>query len=119
MREFDAKLLSKCCLATLLNPLGGRTTYVVGLGVLSGVSQPRAQGATMQWVQPFVAWRLTASRKIKQRRLRMAAMPGHLPGDDGQAARTDHLQRATELGHGQPGVRARFFILFSWRFDRE
>ena len=29
------KLLSKCCLATLLNPLGGRTTYVVGLGVLS------------------------------------------------------------------------------------
>ncbi len=30
-------LLSKCGFATLLNPLGGRTTYVVGLGVLIGL----------------------------------------------------------------------------------
>ena len=31
--------LSKCCLAILLNPLGGRTTHVVGLGALSWHSQ--------------------------------------------------------------------------------
>jgi hypothetical protein len=37
-------LMSKCGFATLLIPLGGRTTYVVGLGALSdlgrGVNHP-------------------------------------------------------------------------------
>ena len=34
------ELLSKCGSATLLNPLGGRTTYVVGPGALTpGVNQ--------------------------------------------------------------------------------
>ena len=35
-------LLSKCGFATLLNPLGGRTTYVVGLGALSGAGRGMA-----------------------------------------------------------------------------
>ena len=38
--------MSKCCLATLLIPLGGRTTYVVGLGVLSGLCTPAWAGDT-------------------------------------------------------------------------
>ena len=35
-------LTSKRCLATLLDPLGGRTTYVVGLGALMAFLAPAA-----------------------------------------------------------------------------
>ena len=64
-----ATLLSQCGFATLLNPLGGRTTYDVGLGALSW-------HVALLLVLAPIAEELVFRSGLQEQLLRMGSRPG-------------------------------------------